>query len=373
MPSEKWPDEFSARTPVRDVLLYLWQKRSGKVRELLHAILATETPQPREVHQIRVATRRLAAYLDVFAEDLPNAKSKLLAGTLHKLRSKAGATRNLDVLQAFLESLATNAVDPLASPQDWELIRGYFEHLRAATLDKLKKQLPVLLAMLEPQLLGVETSLEKLGRKQRDSEKKPAVTIGAHALQALPDLTRQFFKRLHRAPDDPRELHRLRIKGKAFRYTLELYAPLLGESYEQKLAPQLEHVQDLLGQLQDAHVAREIFEDLEEEIRELARHEADRKKGKRKSREKDLELFLARLQGANENRQEQTVAEFRQLVAELEQQDLKQQFLNQLETLENLPDTPTIQSQEESSGNDSPSPTAPEQAPERILSFPKQA
>ncbi|MFO1022316.1 MAG: CHAD domain-containing protein [Planctomycetales bacterium] len=373
MPSEKWPAEFSARTPVRDVLLYLWRKRSSKVRELLHGILATEIPQSREVHQIRVATRRLTAYLDVFADELPTAKSKLLAGTLHKLRSKAGETRNLDVLQTFLESLATDPVEPLASPQDWELIRGYFEHLRTNALDKLKKNLPILLAMLEPELLGVESSLEKPGRKRRDSGGKSAATIGAHALQALPDLTQKYFKRLHRAPDDPKELHRLRIKGKAFRYTLELYAPVLGECYEQELAPQLAHIQDLLGQLQDASVAEEIFEDLEDAVPDLVRQDEDCNKGERKARGKQIKLFVARLQEANENRREQTSEEFRQLVVDLEGKDLQRQFLDHLQTLENLSDTPTIQAQEEKSGNDSPSSTASEQAPERILFFPKQA
>jgi CHAD domain-containing protein len=50
------------------------------------------------VHQLRVATRRASAAVQIFAELLPKRKSRLINRRLRELRQAAGEARDLDVL-----------------------------------------------------------------------------------------------------------------------------------------------------------------------------------------------------------------------------------------------------------------------------------
>jgi CHAD domain-containing protein len=81
-----------------------------------------------------------------------------------------------------------------------------------------------------------------------------------NAQQELPKLAREFFT-AGRAAAKPRaswtQMHRFRLATKHFRYTLELFRPLYGETLEQRIE-RLREVQQVLGEINDCHTAREL-------------------------------------------------------------------------------------------------------------------
>ncbi len=85
------------------------------------------------------------------------------------------------------------------------------------------------------------------------------VTVTAAAQDMLPALAGKFFKKGRKAVKrgDLETLHEFRIAAKRFRYALELFAPLYGPSFDQRLR-QLKKLQDDLGQLNDIATTRTL-------------------------------------------------------------------------------------------------------------------
>jgi CHAD domain-containing protein len=81
------------------------------------------------------------------------------------------------------------------------------------------------------------------------------------AAQLLPEFTRRFYEagREAFAQGDAETLHEFRIAAKKFRYALELFQPLYGPRFAEKLA-RLKKLQDFLGRLNDLATARIILE-----------------------------------------------------------------------------------------------------------------
>lgn len=76
----------------------------------------------------------------------------------------------------------------------------------------------------------------------------------------LPELTRDFYHagRHAFAQGDSESLHEFRIAAKKFRYALELFRPLYGPKFAEKLAG-LKKLQDYLGRLNDLATARALI------------------------------------------------------------------------------------------------------------------
>ena len=93
--------------------------------------------------------------------------------------------------------------------------------------------------------------------------KRPAKRDAAQtAASILPRMAEKYFQAgrkaaAHRKPS-PREMHRVRLRTKRLRYSLELFRPLYGASLENYLN-RLRGIQDVLGKLSDYHTVRELF------------------------------------------------------------------------------------------------------------------
>jgi CHAD domain-containing protein len=93
-------------------------------------------------------------------------------------------------------------------------------------------------------------------------------------LLAGPDLVRRRYRRLRRAGDPldenspPEALHRLRIRGKRLRYSIEFLQSVYGKPAA-RLINRLTDMQDVLGAYQDAQVATEQVRHLAEERDDL--------------------------------------------------------------------------------------------------------
>jgi CHAD domain-containing protein len=79
-------------------------------------------------------------------------------------------------------------------------------------------------------------------------------SVAANAARVLPRLAVEYFAHVRKLLDDsskPKDLHRIRLATKQFRYTLELFRPCYDSGLESRIAS-LREVQKLLGDTNDS-------------------------------------------------------------------------------------------------------------------------
>lgn len=208
---------------------------------------------PEDVHQMRVATRRLRASLQVaeglFDGDLIRRQRR----GLRRIAEALGAVRDKDVFLASLEAhRAALAEDeqPLLAPLV-AAVRAERAEARAALLRELETgryarfRRSFAAFLTTPGAGTAPPPATGLAPRVRD-------VAGSAIWRRFEDL-RAFEPALPGGADEA--LHAARIAGKRLRYTLEFFADALGPRAEAALAP-LATLQETLGDLQDSVVAR---------------------------------------------------------------------------------------------------------------------
>ncbi len=197
-----------------------------------------------DLHQLRVATRRLRAFLRAARPIVDVAWAEGLRAELAWLGSALGPARDLDVLVERLRE------DAAALDRDADAglhLLDDLERERAAARDA------VLAALSTERYLVLLDRLEGIA--------VDGVPAGAEDV-TLRSLAAQELRRARRAasrlPADPAddELHALRIRAKRVRYAFELGAHELGKRGERAVRA-AKDVQDVLGEHQDSTVAEE--------------------------------------------------------------------------------------------------------------------
>jgi CHAD domain-containing protein len=203
-----------------------------------------------ELHDMRVATRRLRAGLSLFAEALP-ATSTRLHDELGWIGGVLGGVRDLDVELGQLDEWA--AALPEADRQAIDALRQLLEEQRAAARTEL-------LAALESR--RYRAFVERFGRMLRSERIARSGPSAVPARVAGADLIESRFRPFRKAAEridpltEPADYHRLRIRCKRLRYTLEFLADVYPQ-HARPLVKRLTALQDLLGLHQDADVAVE--------------------------------------------------------------------------------------------------------------------
>jgi CHAD domain-containing protein len=199
---------------------------------------------PEDLHQARVATRRLRAVLRAAAPLLDPAWTDSLRGELAWLGGALGPVRDLDVLLERL-SEEIRALEP-----DERRAAGRF--LRLLEQERAETRAAMLEAMSSARYAELLTRLEAA-----------AVTPRARAADAsLSEIAGVEFKKLRKAvealPADPAddELHAVRIRGKRARYAAELAEGAVGKP-ARRFVQEAKRFQDVIGEHQDAVVAEE--------------------------------------------------------------------------------------------------------------------
>jgi CHAD domain-containing protein len=201
-----------------------------------------------ELHDMRVASRRLRAALSLFAEVLPETVLQV-GDELRWVGETLGAVRDLDVQVEQLDEWlgAVPEADREALAELRTLLARQRSSARAAMLEALDSR-------------RYEAFVSRFGRLLRARPQRRGDPGSAAALAVAPDLIERRFRSLRKAarqigPESPAaDYHRLRIRGKRLRYALEF----LGDLYPgqtQPLVRRLVALQDLLGEHQDAEVA----------------------------------------------------------------------------------------------------------------------
>ena len=247
-------------------------KHTRKILKYESRVLQDKDPE--DLHQMRVEMRRLRSAIAglAVALDLPQSVNQK---DLAKIGRSLGKLRDLDVLLATL----TNDYRPLPEKEQKSLnktilklgkqrqnelkqvqktlnSRLYF-HLKQGLknwLDKPKYQkigersiYPLLPDLLLPQISQLLLHPGWLvGVEIQDGRVQFPETLNQEAIEQL--LTR-----------DDVVLHNLRKSAKKNRYNLELFSKFYGDSYHHYLNL-VEQIQEVLGQIQDAHVLRKVLE-----------------------------------------------------------------------------------------------------------------
>ncbi len=203
-----------------------------------------------DVHDLRVASRRLREGLALFAPILPARRLRRLSHRVRELTRLLGELRNADEAALFftdLESRASAGARPEARRLREELLaEGGLIRMR---LEKDLKRFDA--AALRDDFQHEIGTPNPFRRRRAD----PFHPFPPFAAAAFAERGAQAEALLPAALEgkDAAAQHRLRIAVKKLRYRLEIVAPLLSDEGE-KARRTLKRYQDLLGELHDLDV-----------------------------------------------------------------------------------------------------------------------
>jgi CHAD domain-containing protein len=239
-----------------------------------------------DLHDMRVAVRRMRAAWRVFDDAFKSSRTKRLRRRLESLSDKLGTVRDLDVLTQGLEAYRLG-LDPEQQPGLDPLLSLWARQRQSA-----RKQL-------------IE-ELDSGGYSAFVREMEEFLSAGSNAAASVPTPTIPHRVR-DRAPSqiwaayetvrayelvlpwaDIETIHQLRIASKWLRYTLEFFGETLGPDGP-RLLGRVAALQDFLGDLHDADVAAKLARDvLVARAGELSRTETEAIGAYLHSREREL-------------------------------------------------------------------------------------
>lgn len=227
------------------------------VAEALRHLSTSHQPvqegSPQGVHQARVSIRRIRAALRAFKKSLPYDKRKAFNGEFRWFQARLAPARDWHV---FLSETVPSIQEsrPRSRVSLANLARGAATERRRATAEarELFKSRRFTRLVLEFQRWVLALELEK--GAMFDLELKPFA-------QGVLDKTRRDFlldiRPLSRMSEEDR--HSLRKRGKKARYATEFFAGLWQGRQVDNYLQLMEKIQDLLGEANDAVVARQVL------------------------------------------------------------------------------------------------------------------
>jgi CHAD domain-containing protein len=209
-----------------------------------------QAPTPEEIHQLRVAARRLRVALRLFGRLLPSRDSSRFNMELRWFAGSLGDIRDLDVytenFKAYVQTLP---------PEQRSGLSGYEMYLRRERTEARQRAAA---AVASPRAAALFADIERFvaaGPSPGALRRWRSLTVG----DAMRQSVRRSVGRVRRLGSSlttrarPAELHDLRIKAKRLRYELEFFAEVYPPL--KQTAKECKALQDLLGGLQDVYTA----------------------------------------------------------------------------------------------------------------------
>jgi triphosphatase len=203
---------------------------------------------PEDLHDMRVAARRLRAALKLYADALPR-RAEQYERDLRFVADALGEVRDLDV---HLDRLAEEA------SRNGEVLEEIVALLEERRVEFQRRMLEALDSNRYERLVSNFTGTLRRGRSP-----SPANSI----LEAVPDLIRRRYKKIRKDVEaltedsPPEDFHDLRKKCKSLRYALEPLQEIYGKGAK-KMVKLLKSIQDDLGDHQDLVVAAGLVEEV---------------------------------------------------------------------------------------------------------------
>jgi CHAD domain-containing protein len=257
LPGAEDPPRLAASSPAGQVVLAYLRTQAGTLMSLDPLVRLNE---PDAVHQMRVASRRLRATLRSFGHILRRHATSGLAADLKWLGGVLGGARDGEVLAAHLRAgLRSSPVELRIGPVEAR-IQGHFASVSAAARTEL-------LAVLDSdRYFTLLDDLDRLVAEPPFTAKaaRPAAdALPAAARRALRQADRRMHRASHADPGQPRDeaLHQARKSVRRARYAAEVAAPAVGRKAT-RFVKRMKRVQSVLGEYQDAVIARAAARDL---------------------------------------------------------------------------------------------------------------
>ncbi|WP_329278744.1 CYTH and CHAD domain-containing protein [Streptomyces sp. NBC_00691] len=234
------------------------------VREQVEAIVtydpAVRRDLPDAVHQLRVACRRLRSAFKTYRKVLDREATDPIGEELKWLAGELGVARDQEVLDERLRA----RLDELPRTLILGPVRARLRRRDAALGRNARRQ--ALAALDSARHLALLGALDALlaDPPLRADAAGDARTVLAHAVRKDHErLARRIAHALSLEPQDARDLalHEARKAAKRARYAAEASRPTLGKPAK-RLAKRVKAVQSLLGEHQDAVVARGALREL---------------------------------------------------------------------------------------------------------------
>jgi len=225
--------------------------RSQLDRMLSHEAGTRLGEDPEELHDMRVAVRRLRAAIRLFRPVLKPGWKKV-RDELAWFAEELGRVRDLDVLigriEGWLPKLGKSADSTLTLLEELRAIRKERRIQLLAALDSTR---------FEELIKSFRSNLPEV----RTGEAQGAVQVKVPAL--IGRRARRFFDRAREltAESTGPDRHQVRILAKRFRYAVDFSIPVYGLRAE-RVSSTLGELQDILGAHQDAFVAKSFLETL---------------------------------------------------------------------------------------------------------------
>jgi CHAD domain-containing protein len=257
LPKTEDPPRLTASSPAGQVVLAYLRTHCGTLMSLDPLVRLDE---PDAVHQMRVASRRLRSTLRSFRRILHQDAIPGLAADLKWLGGVLGAARDGEVLDAHLRTGLHRAPVELRIGPVEARIHGHFASMRAAARTE------VLAALDSDRYFSLLDDLDRLL-----AEPPFSAEAAGPAAEVLPAAARRVHRQAGRrmrrawraAPGQQRDegLHRARKSVRRARYAAEAAAPAAGRKAA-RFAKRMKQVQSVLGEHQDAVIARAVARDL---------------------------------------------------------------------------------------------------------------
>ena len=199
------------------------------------------------VHDLRVAVRRFRSVLQALEPCFPVDGVRDIRVRLKGIMGAAGDVRDQDVAVDLVGQMDT---------VESRLLAGRFRNERkeaAAALSGLLK------GWVDGQVAAEWGRALKAGGGEAALCAKPVRDSAGSAIRRVAEKQLRRGKRALCEDAPPKKLHRLRIATKEFRYTIDLFAPALGDSAE-GLLDDLKELQTLLGDINDLASVRRLVE-----------------------------------------------------------------------------------------------------------------
>jgi CHAD domain-containing protein len=209
-----------------------------------------------DVHDLRVASRRLREGLALFSPCFPQKQTARLVKQIKKITRMLGDLRNTDEAFLFFASLTPEESGPCRT--EVEQLLATLKRERVQAHKKLAKDFDSLdPGPLRKDLDAIEHHSNLFAHNAAD----PCMGITAFAGGAIMERAQPLSELLPQAVQEQNcdSQHRLRIAIKKLRYRLEIIEPLLTRDYE-KLHGGLKGYQDVLGKLHDVDVFCDMVE-----------------------------------------------------------------------------------------------------------------
>ncbi|MDX1252395.1 MAG: CHAD domain-containing protein [Gammaproteobacteria bacterium] len=264
--------------PSRKNLLQLPAPRAARMIALSHLDAANAAcqrlPDPQDteaLHDFRVALRRLRSGMRAYRPLLADTVSRKSQRRLRRLARSTNEARDVEVRIAWLRSQAPHL--PPRQRKGWlwllDRLETHKDKLYREIHSRVAEDFPPLEQKLRRQLMRYTVVCDLDGRRHD----VPFATITGNEAKRHCDELKHHLKRIT-SPADEALMHQARIQAKRLRYLLEPIQTHLPEGED--IIKQLKNLQDVLGDLHDAHLdAREFATTLETFAAERARHLLD--------------------------------------------------------------------------------------------------